>query len=248
MDRQWQRLELLWGKEQVESLQEKTVMIVGIGGVGAMAAEGIARSAVGHMILIDSDEVEPTNLNRQILSTNDVIGRKKVEVMKERILSISPQCDVRIYPEFFNKENTKVFTDGNVDFVIDAIDTISCKLDLIEECQKRNIPVISCLGMGNRMDPSKLMYTTLKKTEYDPLAKAMRQQARKRNMSLDIPVVFSTEEPLVIQNTVVNEEGTTQKSKTPPASSPFVPNAAGLLCAAYAVKYLLKEEAESEQN
>lgn len=242
MDKRWQRLTLLWSEEAVEQLFQKTVMVVGIGGVGAMAAEALARSAIGHLVLIDQDEVELTNLNRQILSTQNNIGQKKVEVMKERILSISPECDVTVYPEFFDKTNRRPFEENNIDFVVDAIDTISCKLDLIELCNELQIPVISCLGMGNRVDPSKLTYTTLKKTENDPLARSMRAQARKRNMPLDIPVVFSKEEPLVTQNRIVNAEGETQKSKTPPASSPFVPNAAGLMCAAYAVNTMLKKE------
>lgn len=247
MDKRWQRLTLLWSEEQVNMLLGKTVMVVGIGGVGAMAAEALARSAVGHLVLIDQDEVEITNLNRQILSTSDNIGRAKVEVMKERILSIHPNCNVTVYPEFFDKNNLKPFEENDIDFVVDAIDTISCKLDLIELCQKKNIPVISCLGMGNRVDPSQLMYTTLKKTENDPLARSMRAQARKRNISLEIPVVFSKEQPVVTQSQIVNEDGSTQKSKTPPASSPFVPNAAGLLCAAYAVNTLLHSETKDLQ-
>lgn len=238
IDERFNRLGLLLSEEEIGRLNNSAVMVVGVGGVGAMAAEALARSAVGTIILVDKDEVETSNLNRQILATEDKIGQKKVDVMKERLLSINPRCHVIAYDCFFDGTKEEIFGQ-KTDFVIDAIDTITSKLDLIEICQKKGIRIISSLGMGNRMDPSQLRYTTLDKTQDDPLARAMRQIARKREMNLKVPVVISIEKP-VIQNKVTNEDGKTSKEKTPVSSSAFVPNAAGLLLASYTVRELIK--------
>lgn len=239
IDERFERLTLLWSEEKVNKLVNSTVLVVGIGGVGAMAAEALARSAIGNIVLVDNDTVDITNLNRQILATSKDIGKTKTEVMKERILDINPNCNVIIYHEFFDKEKTYIF-ENKIDFVIDAIDTITSKLDLIQICQNRNTPIISSLGMGNRVDPSQLRYTTLDKTSNDALARAMRQIARKRGMNLKIPVVISLE-TAIVQNKIVDENGETQKEKTPPASNAFVPNAAGLLLSSYVVRKLIEQ-------
>lgn len=232
------RLESLIGEAALNKLKNSTVLIVGVGGVGSFAAEALARSFIGKLILLDMDCVSVSNLNRQLLATLQTIDRPKVEVMKERILSINPDCEVETIQAFYNKEMEACFK-GKVDFVVDAIDILSSKMDLIEACNERGIPCISSLGMGNRLDPSQLMVTTLDKTSYDPLAKALRQMVKKRKYTKKIPVVFSKEIPFR-QSILVNEDKTTRKEKLPPSSSAFVPSAAGLLCASYVVRKLIE--------
>lgn len=232
----FRRLNLIVGQKALTTLQEATVMVVGIGGVGAMACEALARSAVGKIILVDFDVIQVTNINRQIHATDSTIGLKKVEVMADRIKSINPDCEVVIFDTFYDHTLVKLF-DQKIDYVIDAIDTISSKLDLIESCHERSIKIISCMGMGNRMDPSLITYSTLAKTDMDPLAKAMRQQARKRNISYRIDVVVSKEKPAMIMEDQLTED--TKNGRTPPGSSAFVPNAAGLMCAAFVVNKLI---------
>ena len=232
-----QRLELLIQEEKIKELQAACVLVMGLGGVGGNATEALARSGIGKLILVDGDIVQESNTNRQLIASIHTIGQDKVQAMKDRILAINPDCEVVVHKEFFDGSKKELF-DEKIDFVIDAIDTISSKLDLIEICIEKKIPFISCLGMANRFDPSRLKVTRLDKTENDPFAKAVRAAVRKRGMSLKIPVVFSEEIP-VKQNKVVNEEGETRKEQIPPGSTAFVPPAAGLLCASYVVRVLL---------
>jgi Dinucleotide-utilizing enzymes involved in molybdopterin and thiamine biosynthesis family 1 len=235
-----QRLELLIQERGIQILQDSCVLVMGLGGVGGNAVESLARSGVGKLILVDGDVIQESNINRQLIATINTIGLNKVQAMKDRILEINPDCNVITHKEFFDKSK-KILINEELDFVIDAIDTISSKLDLIEICKEKKIPFISCLGMANRFDPSKLKITRLDKTESDPFAKALRTAARKRGMDLKIPVVFSEEIPMK-QNRVVNEEGETRKEMKPPGSTAFVPPAAGLLCASYVVRTLLSKE------
>jgi Dinucleotide-utilizing enzymes involved in molybdopterin and thiamine biosynthesis family 1 len=237
-----QRLGLLIQEEGIQRLQDSCVLVMGLGGVGGNAVESLARSGVGKLIIVDGDVIQESNINRQLIATVNTIDKDKVQVMKDRIQEINPDCNVIAHREFFDVDKKELF-DDKIDFVIDAIDTVSSKLDLIEICIKKKIPFISCLGMANRFDPSKLKVTRLDKTEYDPFAKALRTAARKRGMDLKIPVVFSEEIPIK-QNTIVNEEGETRKEMIPPGSTAFVPPAAGLLCASYAVKILLNKGSE----
>lgn len=233
-----ERLKYLIGEEKVQLLTNKRVVIFGIGGVGSYACEALARSGIGSLVLIDHDVVDVTNINRQIPALHSTVGMKKVEVMKQRILDINPKCQIDTYACFMNSKNIDELLSGQVDFIVDAIDTVTSKLDLYEYAQEHQIPLISSLGMANRLDPTKVMITRLDKTENDPLAKSVRSQARKRNLSLKVPVVFSTETPIV-QNTVVNEDGQTRKEKYPVSSSPFVPSSAGLAAASYVVRELI---------
>ena len=234
-----QRIELLIKKEGLEALQNSTVMIVGVGGVGSYAAEALARSRVGHLILVDKDVVEPSNLNRQMQATVENLGKSKTHAMKERILSYYPECQVDLIETFFDRECVSIL-DQKIDVVIDAIDTLSAKMDLIQACAYRKIPCISSLGMANRLDPTKVEVTTLDKTSGDPLAKALRQLSKKRNYTRKIRVVFSSETPIK-QNTIVNPDGTTRKDRIPPASMVFVPAASGLACASWAMNQILKK-------
>lgn len=234
------RLKSLIGEEALTKLENSCVLVVGVGGVGSYAAEALARSFVGKIILLDMDVVAESNLNRQLLATLDTIGKPKVEVMKERIARINPECEVVALQQFYRKENETCF-EGNVDFVVDAIDTLTSKMDLIESCTDRGIPFISSLGMGNRLDPTQISITTLDKTSYDPLAKALRTMAKKRGFKKKIPVLFSSEHP-IRKTTIVNENGETRKEKLPPSSSAFVPSAAGLAAASYVVRKLIEGE------
>ena len=233
-----QRMKYLIGEEKVELLTNKRVVVFGVGGVGSYACEALARSGIGSLVLIDHDVVDVTNINRQIPALHSTVGLKKVEVMKQRILDINPICKIDAYDCFMNKDNIEELLSGQVDFIVDAIDTVTSKLDLYEYAQNHNIPIISSLGMANRMDPTKVMITRLDKTENDPLAKSVRSQARKRNLSLKVPVIFSTETPIIMEK-VINVDGKTMKEKYPVSSSPFVPSSAGLAAASYVVRELI---------
>lgn len=237
MESSMQRTILLLGDGKVARLKEAVVMVVGVGGVGSYCAEALARCGIGTLILVDGDVVAPSNLNRQIHAVYDTIGKEKTMVMKNRIHSYQKDCKVITHTMFYDASKNEELFDRPVDFVVDAIDTISSKLDLIAYCLEHQIPFISSLGMANRLDPTCVYISELMKTEYDPLAKVMRNQVRKRRIKGKIPVVFSKEHPSV-QRVVVNEDGKTRKEKMPPASSPFVPAAAGLACASYVVSKL----------
>ncbi len=236
MDKRLERVQLLLKDEGLNKLKNSTVLIIGVGGVGSYAAEALARSGVGKLILVDKDNIDITNLNRQIHTNDSNINRSKVEVMKERILSFS-NCNVEIIQEFYDSSLNHIF--NNVDFVIDAIDTVTSKVDIMEYCLKHKIKFVSSMGMANRFDPSMIEYTYLDKTYNDPLSKAIREVVKKRNIKKRIPVVFSRELPLK-QCEIVNEEGITRKEKIPPASLIFTPAAAGLLCSSVALRQLIK--------
>ncbi len=237
-----ERIELLIQKKGLQALQNSTVMIVGVGGVGSYAAEALARSQVGHLILVDKDVVEPSNLNRQMQATHHTLGTAKVQAMKDRIHSYNPECKVDMIESFYDASMNELL-DQKIDVVIDAIDTLSAKMDLIQACAWRKIPCISSLGMANRLDPTKVEITTLDKSTGDPLAKALRQLAKKRNYTRKIHVVFSSETPIK-QNVVINPDGTTRKDRIPPASMVFVPAASGLACASWAMSQILKSVKE----
>ncbi|MEG0314233.1 MAG: tRNA threonylcarbamoyladenosine dehydratase [Erysipelotrichaceae bacterium] len=240
MDEALQRISLLIGDSNLKELQSTTVMIIGIGGVGSYAAEALARCGVGNLILVDGDKVALSNLNRQAMATYDTIDQPKVEAMKNRILSLNRTTKIETYELFYTKEDNEVIFNKPIDFVIDAIDTISSKLDIIMYAKEKSIPFISSMGMANRLDPTKLTISDLSKTTYDPLARVMRNQVKKLHINGKIPVICSTEIPS-IQRTIVDEGGLTRKEQMPPASSPFVPSAAGLAMASYVVRTILKK-------
>lgn len=222
------RNEMLLSKEICDSIKRKTVLVCGVGGVGGFAAESIARLGVGKIILIDRDVVEESNKNRQIIALDSTIGKSKVVVMKSRILDINKNCEVVAINDFFDKKLCDTLSLYSIDYVIDAIDTLSPKWDLIKFCLSKNIPFISCLGMGKKIDPMKVTITTLDKTEVDPVAKKMREFARKADIDLKlINVVFSSEIPM---ENKIEQDGETLKEKHPISSSIFVPATAGLLC------------------
>jgi len=235
-----ERVILLLGEEAVQRLAAATVLVAGVGGVGSYAVEGLARSGVGHLILIDKDTVAASNLNRQMMATYDTIGQGKCEAMKARIQSYRKDCRIDCVQAFFDESSAGLLRQA--DFAVDAIDTVSSKLDFISACHAYGVPFVSSLGMGNRLDPSKVQLTDLWKTSGDPLARSVRQMARQRGMDYPIPVLFSTEQPRKVQNEVVNPDGKTRKDRIPPASMVFVPAAAGLLAASAAVRALIGEK------
>ena len=181
MSKQFSRTEVLIGKERVEKLQNSKVAIFGIGGVGSYVVEGLARAGIGSFILIDKDVVDETNINRQIIATKKTIGIPKVEVARQRILDINPNAKIEIREEFFLPESIDFF-DEKIDYVIDCVDTITAKIEIIVRAKKHNIPVISCMGTGNKLDPTKFEVEDIYKTSICPLAKVMRKELKQRGI------------------------------------------------------------------
>lgn len=235
----FERNGLLIGEDGMKKLSEACVLVIGIGGVGSYAVESLARSGVGKLILVDGDEIAMSNCNRQMHANLQTIGKSKTEMMKERILSYHPACDVIVYDAFYDASLNAVLFKDKVDFVVDAIDTMSCKLDIIRYCKEHQIPFISSMGMANRLDPTKVMICDLSKTNYDPVSKIMRGLVKKAGIKGKIPVVFSSEQPIV-QTQIINENGETRKQKMPPASMIFVPAAAGLAIGSYVITQLIE--------
>ena len=227
---QFSRTELLIGKEGIEKLQKAKVAIFGIGGVGSFVVEGLARAGVGNFILIDNDDICLTNLNRQIIATHKTLGMSKVEVAKQRILDINPNAKIEIRKEFFTKESEE-FIDKTVDYIIDCIDTVSSKIELVLRAKNLDIPIISSMGTGNKLDPTKFEITDIYKTSVCPLAKVMRKELKNRGID-KLKVVYSKEEPIKIKQ---NEE---EKCKA--GSISFVPSVAGLIIVGEVIKDLIK--------
>ena len=223
------RTEGLIGRENVEKLNNKKVAIFGIGGVGSYVVEALARVGIGRFILVDSDDVSITNINRQIIATTRTIGEPKVEVAKERILEINNKAKVEIYKEFFTS-NTKGILDDSISYIVDAVDTVTAKIELVVRANKLDIPIISSMGTGNKLDPTRFEVSDIYKTSVCPLAKIMRKELKKRNIS-KLKVVYSKEEPI---KTSISENG-----KKVPASISFVPSVAGLIIASEVIKDLM---------
>ncbi len=251
MQQEFTRTELLIGTHGLEKLRQSTVMIFGIGGVGSYTVEALARAAVGHLILVDFDEISVTNLNRQIHALHSTIGEAKVEVMKYRILEINPEAKVETLREFYSATNAKRLLDRKLDYVVDAIDTVSSKVNLAKECLLRKIPLISSMGAGNRLTAENYRVTDISKTSGDPLAKAMRKLLRQEGITTGVKVVFSPDLPLtpLTMNSdskngslcVSDNEIIIEKRQTPGSIS-FVPSVVGLLIAGEVVRDLLQAE------
>lgn len=218
------RTEMLLGQEAIKRLQNATVAVFGIGGVGGFAAEALARSGVGALELVDHDTVSVSNLNRQIVALHSTIGKYKVDVMKERILDINPEVHVTVHRLFYLPETASQFDFSKYDYVVDCIDTVTGKLQLIEAAKSANVPVISSMGAGNKLNPAAFEVADIAKTSVCPLAKVMRRELKKRNIK-NVKVVYSKEEPVET------------KTRTP-GSCAFVPSVAGLILAGEVVKEL----------
>ena len=229
---QFSRTELLIGKEGLEKLNKSKVAIFGLGGVGSYVVEALARSGVGRFALVDNDVVALSNINRQIIATMDTIGRDKVDICKERILSINPDAKVETYKEFFLKDSKDIF-DETFDYVVDAIDTITGKIEIIIRANKYKVPVISSMGTGNKLDPSKFEITDIYKTSYCPLAKVMRKEMKERGIK-KLKVIYSKEKPIKVN--AFDEE----KKKAVPGSISFVPSVAGLMIAGEVIRDIIK--------
>lgn len=232
MDLWYQRTEQLFGSDNINKLKNARVAVFGIGGVGGYAVEGLARTGIGAIDLIDDDTVSITNLNRQIIATHNTLGTLKTEAAKERILSINPEIDVMTHNLFYSAETAESFDLSIYDYVIDAIDTVSAKLELISRCKALNIPIISSMGTGNKLDATKLEVTDIFKTSVCPLARVMRYELKKRGIK-KLKVVYSKEEP--IKPTVQGEE----HGRHIPASAVFVPAAAGFILASEVIKDII---------
>lgn len=242
------RTELLIGKENLEKLKNSKVVIFGIGGVGSYSVEAIARSGVGNITLVDDDTVCLTNINRQIHATFKTLAQPKVEVMKERILTINPHCNIKTYQTFVKEDNIAEIIEADTDYVIDAIDTVSSKIALILWCQEKNIKIISCLGTGNKLDPTQFKIADIYDTKICPLAKVMRYELRKRGVKA-LKVLYSEEVPKKpkIGEVITCKEGCvctngsrkcTAKRQIP-ASISFVPPVAGMIIGGEVIKDII---------
>ena len=242
---QFSRTELLIGKESIEKLNKSKVAIFGIGGVGSFVVEGLARAGVENFILVDDDKICLTNLNRQIIATHKTVGKYKVEVAKERILEINPNANVETYQEFFMPESKEIL-DKTVDYIVDSIDTVTAKIELVLRADKLHIPIISSMGTGNKLDPTQFEVTDIFKTSVCPLAKVMRKELRTRGIK-QLKVVYSKEEPIKIEeaanssckNGCICPPGTKRKCTVRnqvPGSISFVPSVAGLIIAGEVIK------------
>lgn len=229
----YERVELLLGKEAMESLAKSKVAVFGIGGVGGYVVEALVRSGIGEIHIIDSDKVCASNLNRQIIATNKTIDKYKVDVMEDRIKDINPNIKVHKYPIFYLPDNNDEIPFESFDYIVDAIDTVTAKIDIIMKAKELDIPIISAMGCGNRLDPTKLVITDIYKTKNDPLAKVMRHELKKRRIK-KLTVVASTELPIK-----PNKELKDGK-RIVPGSSAFVPSAAGLFIASHIIRELSK--------
>ncbi len=226
------RTELVMGPEALEILKDKHVCIFGVGGVGGYVTEALARSGVGTLDIVDNDDVALTNLNRQIIATRSTLGQAKVDVLEQRIHNINPEIQVNKFQTFYMPECAHQFDLSKYDYVVDAIDTVTAKLDIIRRCSELGTPIISAMGCGNRFDPTQLVVTDIYKTSMDPLAKVVRRELRKSGVK-KLKVVCSTEPPIT---PYASEEKTAKR--TVPGSTPFVPAAAGLIIASVVVKDL----------
>lgn len=234
MENPFMRSELLLGSKGMDKLSKSTVAVFGIGGVGSFVVEALVRTGLGRIVLIDYDIIDITNINRQIHATRKTVGLSKVVAMKERILDINPEIDVVIYKKKYNKETKEELLE-NYDYVVDAIDMVSSKLDLICECKNRKIPIISSMGAGNKLNPTMFKVEDIYSTKVCPLAKVMRRELRKRNVEA-LKVVYSEEIPLI-----VNLESEDLR-KAVPGSIGFVPPVVGMIIASEVIKDIVLEE------
>lgn len=227
MKEQFSRTAQLLGNENVENLFDKHVIVFGVGGVGGYVVEALARSGIGKISIVDNDVVNESNINRQIIALHSTVGMQKVEVLKNRILDINPECKVFVYNHFFLPENSNDFDFSIYDYVVDAVDTVTAKLEIIKKSKESNVPVISSMGTGNKLNPMGFKVSDISKTKVCPLARVMRNELKKRGIS-KVKCVYSEENPVIQTQT--------------PASVAFVPSVAGLLIASEVVKDLCIEK------
>ncbi|MCC0635473.1 MULTISPECIES: ThiF family adenylyltransferase [unclassified Clostridioides] len=226
------RTSFLVGDDGIEKLKNSNVIVFGVGGVGSFTVEALARAGVGNLTIVDFDDVDITNINRQIPALHSTVGKYKVDVMEERILDINPNINIKKIRNLYNKDTSSEILTERYDYVVDAIDMVSSKIHLIETCEKRGLKIISSMGMGNKLDPTKIVVTDIHKTSTCPLAKVMRKELRDRGIK-KLKVVYSTEQPIELKKKVMNGK------KVTPGSVSFVPSVGGLVIASVIVNELL---------
>ncbi len=224
---QFSRLKLIAGDGKFNLIKQTTVLVLGVGGVGSYTVESLVRSGIGRIIIVDNDKVDITNLNRQLMTLHSNIGKYKVDVLESRIKDINPNCEVIKINDFITSENINDLFNYNIDYVIDACDTVDTKKSLIRECIKRKIKFISCMGTGNKLEPSKLEIIDIRKTSYDPLARIIRKMIKDEKIKDKVMVVASTEQSIKRDTNIIG-------------SNSYVPASAGLLCASYVINDIIK--------
>ncbi|MGL5647116.1 MAG: tRNA threonylcarbamoyladenosine dehydratase [Clostridium sp.] len=235
------RTELVIGSEGLNRLRNSKVVIFGVGGVGGFATEALVRAGIGEIVIVDNDTVDITNLNRQIIATYDTVGKVKVDVMKERIESINKDCKITTFMEFVTPDNIEMFLDDSVDYVVDAIDTVTAKIALAKYCYENDIKIMSSMGTGNKMNPTMFQVSDVHKTKVCPLAKVMRSELKKRGVK-KLKVVYSEEIPVKPNIEMVSEIVKGTKKRQTPGSMSFVPPVAGMIIASEVVKDIIKEK------
>lgn len=239
---EFSRTELLIGQAALEKLQNSRVAIFGVGGVGGYVCEALVRSGVGHFDLIDNDTVSLTNINRQIIALHSTIGKLKVDVMKERMLDINPDVDVSVHPCFYLPETAAQFDFSNYDYVVDAIDTVTGKIEIIVQADAHQVPVISSMGAGNKLNPAMMEVSDIYKTSVCPLARVMRRELKKRHIK-HCKVVYSKEKAIQPSQASLEKYGADSEEnftkKSIPGSTAFVPSVAGLILASEVIKDLI---------
>ena len=224
---QFSRLKLITGEDNFNKIKNTTVLVLGVGGVGSYAVESLVRSGIGKIVIVDNDNVDITNLNRQLMTLHSNIGKYKVDVLEERIKDINPNCEVIKINNFITNDNVDILFKENIDYVIDACDTVDTKKSIIRECIGRHIKFISCMGTGNKIDPTKLEIIDIRKTSYDPLARIIRKMIKDEKINNKVMVVASTEQPLKNDSNIIG-------------SNSYVPATAGLLCSSYVINNIIK--------
>lgn len=247
MEHEFIRAEMLLGTDGLDKLRSSKVAVFGVGGVGSFVVEALARCGVGHLVLIDKDNISISNINRQLHATSKTIGKSKVEVMKDRVLEINPKAQVTAIQKFYLPETASELLSNDYDYIVDAVDTVTAKIDLAVKAKEMGIPIISSMGAGNKMNPAMFQVADIYETSIDPLAKVMRRELRKRGIN-SLKVVYSKEEPMEPK---MDAEGNPRKEKNeliskprvkePPGSLSFVPSVVGLIIAGEVVKDLISE-------
>ena len=230
--KRFSRTEAMLGKDAMTKLQNSHVIVFGVGGVGGHSVEALVRSGIGHITIVDFDKVEETNINRQLVALTSTIGKSKVEALKERLLDINPDLDIEAIEKFYLPENENEFDLSKYDYIVDAVDNMSAKISLVVRANELNVPIISAMGAGNKIEPTMLEVSDIYKTSVDPLAKILRHELRQRGIK-KLKVVYSKEEPIKVD---LKDE----KRRASPGSTSFVPPAMGLIIASEVIKDLIK--------
>ena len=236
MDEKFSRTEMLIGNDGMEKLKNAKVAVFGLGGVGSFVCEGLARSGIGNFILVDFDKVDESNINRQLIATVSTIGKYKIDLMKERILEINPDANVEVYKEFYMADSKTDIITQDLSYAVDCVDTIMAKIAIICKCDEIDVPVISSMGTGNKLDPTMFEVADIYETSVCPLAKIMKKDLRKRNIE-KLKVVYSQEHPINTNDCAINQHNAKYKVK---GSISFVPSVAGLIIAGEVIKDIIK--------